>query len=182
MDSVLRGITDAEEEAKSRLIGRWLRELSPVQSAALGSLSVEHNPGPVEGANFDPDWGEVGRGQGADADSNHAEEGHAERTVAEGEQDQTEREVGGLDLNEREREILRALVLVHADAERRSVARLKAARKADPACPASSYNQAVASLVKKKLVGSKRGPRGGIWLTPMGLSAANTLANRPSTK
>jgi hypothetical protein len=40
VESILRGITDREEEARSRLEGRWFRELTPEQAAAFDS------PGP----------------------------------------------------------------------------------------------------------------------------------------
>ena len=42
---ILRGITDAEEEARSRLIGRWLRELTPDQQAAFDSSGADSNQG-----------------------------------------------------------------------------------------------------------------------------------------
>jgi hypothetical protein len=81
------------------------------------------------------------------------------------------------ELQERENHILRALLMLKAESKRRSVSRIRAARKADPACKASSYNKAVASLVGKGLVKSKRGPNGGIWLTPDGVSAATALGS-----
>src|SRR5262249_3884897 len=79
------------------------------------------------------------------------------------------------ELKEREREILSALLLLKADGERRRVSRNKAARKADPSCKPSSYNKAIASLVKKGYVASQTGPGGGIWLSPEGVCLAKTV-------
>jgi hypothetical protein len=79
------------------------------------------------------------------------------------------------ELVEREREILQALLILKATGKRRSVPRRKAAKQVDPAAKSASYNKAVASLVEKKLVESKAGPRGGIWLTPAGMQLAESI-------
>jgi hypothetical protein len=81
----------------------------------------------------------------------------------------------GAELKERENEILHALLLLKAEGERRRVSREKASKKADPACKTSSYNRAIASLVKRGFVESQKGPTGGIWLTSEGVSAAKAL-------
>jgi hypothetical protein len=81
------------------------------------------------------------------------------------------------ELGEREHEILRALLLLKAEGERRRVSRKKAARKADAGCNPSSYNKAIASLVGKGFVKSRTGPGGGIWLTPEGASFAKAIAS-----
>jgi hypothetical protein len=81
------------------------------------------------------------------------------------------------ELQERENDILRALLMLKAESNRRSVSRSRAAIKVDPACKPSSYNKAVASLVAKGLVKSKKGPNGGIWLTPDGVSAAKAVGS-----
>src|SRR5262245_113735 len=78
---------------------------------------------------------------------------------------------------EREDEILRALLLLKADGNHRRVSRLQAARKADPECKPSSYNKAIASLAQKGFIKSRVGPRGGIWLTPEGVSRAKGMTN-----
>jgi hypothetical protein len=79
------------------------------------------------------------------------------------------------DLTEREHEILQALLILKATGKKRSVSRHRAAKKADPAAKPASYNKAIASLVAKELVESKPGPGGGIWLTPAGVQAAESL-------
>jgi hypothetical protein len=79
-------------------------------------------------------------------------------------------------LNEREREILSALLRLNANTERYSVDRLKAAKTADKKGRPSSYYKAIASLVKNRLVRSQKGPGGGIWLTPDGVRLAQVIA------
>jgi hypothetical protein len=86
----------------------------------------------------------------------------------------------GTELIEREKEILHSLLHLKAEGERRRVSRDQAARKADPASKASSYYQAIASLARKGLICSRRGPNGGLWLTPEGVSAAKLLTTPPA--
>ena len=79
------------------------------------------------------------------------------------------------ELKEREKEVLRALLALKADSERRAVSRLQVARKADRHSPRSSYNKAIAGLSPKGLIKTRRGPNGGVWLTAKGVSAAKAL-------
>lgn len=79
---------------------------------------------------------------------------------------------------EREREILVALLLLGAVTERRRVSRRKAARKADSDTVVSIYNRPIAALGKRGLLCSKKGPNGGIWLTPNGKTAAQSLQEK----
>jgi hypothetical protein len=51
VEPILRGITDAEEEAKLRLLGRWFRELTPEQGVAFdssGPAPIMARAGPAE--------------------------------------------------------------------------------------------------------------------------------------
>jgi hypothetical protein len=89
--------------------------------------------------------------------------------------DQGDAEQADNELNEREGEILLALLLLKATGKRRAVSRHKAATKADPATKPASYNKAIASLVERKLVESKSGPGGGIWLTSDGMRFAESF-------
>jgi hypothetical protein len=86
------------------------------------------------------------------------------------------------ELNEREQEILKALVLLKATGERRRVSRDDAAKKADPASRPSSYYHAIAALGKRGLIKTRKGPNAGIWLLPAGISAADTLQSNLPTK
>jgi hypothetical protein len=45
VESLLGGITAAEEEARSRLIGRWFRELTPGQAAAFDKARAGQSEG-----------------------------------------------------------------------------------------------------------------------------------------
>jgi DNA-binding IscR family transcriptional regulator len=86
-------------------------------------------------------------------------------------------------LSDREKEILKALLLLKADGENRRVARRLAARKADPECSPGTYNKPVASLNRRGLVRCKKGPNGGIWLAPQGVTDAKALTSgRPAEK
>ncbi len=76
---------------------------------------------------------------------------------------------------DRETEILKALLLLNAEGQHRRVSRPQAAHKADPQCKPSSYAHAVTSLARRGFVRSKKGPNGGIWLTPEGTKAAKEL-------
>jgi hypothetical protein len=124
----------------------------------------------------DPLTTEGPKDDGADHDRMRAEQNEAVVEANHKISEQSEAgECADAELQERENDILRALLMLKADGKRRSVPRFRAARRVDPACKASSYNKAVASLVAKGLVNSKRGPNGGIWLTPDGVSAATAL-------
>jgi hypothetical protein len=79
------------------------------------------------------------------------------------------------ELKEREGEILVALLLLGAVSKRNRVSRRKAARKADPEANESTYYRHIASLAKRELVRSEKGPLGGIWLTPNGKTVAQSL-------
>jgi Mn-dependent DtxR family transcriptional regulator len=79
--------------------------------------------------------------------------------------------------SERGQDILRALLLLNAVGPRSSVSRRQAALKVDPACNATSYNGPIASLVRDGLAQSRKGPRGGIWLTAKGRSLAERLSS-----
>ena len=86
---------------------------------------------------------------------------------------------GDDEISERENEILRALLMLGATNKKMRVSRLKAARRVDPDCIASSYNWAIASLSKKGLIQSRQGPGGGIWLTTEGITVATALQPQP---
>jgi hypothetical protein len=83
------------------------------------------------------------------------------------------------ELNEREQDILKALLLLRATGKKRGVSRDQAAKKADSASPPSSYYRAVAELRKRGLIATSRGPNAGIWLLPKGMSAAEALESKP---
>jgi hypothetical protein len=82
-------------------------------------------------------------------------------------------------LSEREGELLCALLQLHAVGERTAVPRAKASKRADASAKPSASNHSVAALVKRGLVASKKGPNGGIWLTPAGEAAAKALQKKP---
>jgi hypothetical protein len=79
------------------------------------------------------------------------------------------------ELKDREKEVLRAMLILKATSKLKARPRLQVARKADPGSPPSSYFKAIASLTKNGLAESKKGPNGGVWLTSEGVSAAKAL-------
>jgi hypothetical protein len=83
------------------------------------------------------------------------------------------------DLTEKEAELLRAYLQLDATSKRKKVARNRAARKADPSSPPSTYNKANSALAKRRLlqVGTRR-EQGGCWLTAEGIELAKGLARR----
>jgi hypothetical protein len=77
------------------------------------------------------------------------------------------------ELPQREKDILKALLLLKALGRNRSVTREKAVRKVDPACRPASYNKAVARLKRRGLIDTCK--RVGIWLLPAGKAAGEAL-------
>jgi hypothetical protein len=83
------------------------------------------------------------------------------------------------ELTDRQQEILVALLRLNAVGEHRRVSRAKASRKADSSTPVSTYNRPIATLADHGLIRSKKGPTGGIWLTPEGETVAKSLQGNP---
>jgi hypothetical protein len=79
-------------------------------------------------------------------------------------------------LNDRQKELLGAVLRLGAVSQDRGVPVGKAARKADPGASPGAYKTACASLVRFQLLKSKKGPNGGIWLTDTGKSLAERLS------
>ena len=85
-------------------------------------------------------------------------------------------------LDERRNEILVALLRLKATGPNRARKRDDVAKKASESDTPSAYYKAIASLVRDGLVGSRKGPTGGIWLTPKGEGAAKALDGQSGTK
>jgi hypothetical protein len=165
----LRGLYGLQGE-----LATFMTELANSPSTAFDGLPAWAGRGQSEGAEAERSEGpaesrqaEAAEGAGAGEHSPQAEQVEAEQPPG-ADADETE-------LGDREKEILVALLLLKADSKRRRVSRAKAARKADPGCQPSTYNKPVSNLPKRGLVVSKRGPNGGIWLTPQGVREATAL-------
>lgn len=136
-----------------RTVGEGLLDLRT--SCGEQSLTGAHFPRPVRAE----------KPEGTGAASEQAETVEGTVTPSEG-------------LGEREREVLVALLLLGSVTERKRVSRRKAARKADPIAAVSTYNRPTRQLVERGLVCSKKGPNGGIWLTPSGEAVAQSLREK----
>jgi hypothetical protein len=79
------------------------------------------------------------------------------------------------ELDEREQAILAVLLKGQHIGERRATSRRKTAKMIDPEDSPASFNHSFATLVEKKLLNSKTGPKGGVWLTTDGEALAKGL-------
>ncbi|MHB1421852.1 MAG: hypothetical protein ACYC3I_01385 [Gemmataceae bacterium] len=164
-DSLSRGIPFAIFDAA---LGDGHRQLQELVQVAAGNESCNFyalDPKYLNTENRLRELGETFAGAGADS------------TQAKTEQPE-ETGVGLPDIPERQREILTALLLLGAVTDRNRVARRKAASKADPEAAESTYNRPIAALAGRGLIGSKKGPDGGIWLTSNGEIAAQSLRKK----
>lgn len=81
----------------------------------------------------------------------------------------------GLDLSDREAEVMKALLLLNAIGKRTRTSRSKVAKKVAPARKPSTFGHVISALVKRGFLESHTGNQGGIWLTPEGLTVARQL-------
>jgi hypothetical protein len=85
-------------------------------------------------------------------------------------------------LSQAEGEALVALLRLNATGRNCRVKGEQVRHKADPAANEQHYKEALASLVHKGLVGSKKATNGGYWLEPRGITLAKQLTTPDTNK
>ena len=82
------------------------------------------------------------------------------------------------ELTDRQRSILETMLEHEITSERRRKTRAEVVRLINRTHKAQSYNRDFAALVKRGFLHSREGPRGGVWLTPIGKTEAQRIRSR----